>query len=410
MALFVSSSKDFNMKSSLKILTILYFLMIYPLAYAQDNLDLFPIQGKDSISKETFDEVKQLILENYYSQNLNESDLYYAAIMGMLRHISPPDNPELARYWSKEEYEKILNSLKGESVSLGIKSSFNANDGSLTVTEIQSRGPAAGVLKVYDRILEINDETLLGKSLQQVNDLLEGPENSSVKLTVNRGTEIIKLKIIRTRFSVDNLRANLIMNSVAFIELDKVYAGAAYDVKNSLDSLMELGATKLILDFRNNTGGVLNEGIQIANLFLEDRNIIMRNYDRKMSNPTPIVATSENTYNLPCVVLINQNTASASEIVVSALQEHKKATIIGNKTYGKGVIETTYELNSGSRVKFITASMYSPSGKSWQSNGILPDFLVNQSDNDYNSLSKLPVNQRVNRDIYLITATKLLNQ
>jgi len=106
--------------------------------------------------------------------------------------------------------------------------------------------------------------------------------------------------------------------------------------------------------------------------------------------------------------LIDENTASASEIIVSAFQDHKRATIIGTKTYGKGVIETTYTLSNAYRVKFITSAMYSPLGKPWQAKGILPDFLVEQSNASYNNLKDLPLDKRLTSDIYLSTALKLL--
>ena len=364
----------------------------------------------DSVGYEDiFEEVKSLILENYYSEELTEKDLYWASIEGMLRHISPPENPDLARIWTPDEYQEILNSLKGEDISLGIKTTFNPNDGSLTVNSISPGSPADGKLETYDRILKINDTLLMGRTTKQVNELLEGPEDSEVRLTVNRGPEIFNLTVVRKKYKVDLLRVFKIPQQTALIEIKKIYDGLSDELARELELLKEQNIRRLIIDLRNNSGGVLNEGIKTANLFLEDRNIILRTMSKSDKSARPIVASSEKFYNFELIILINGNTASASEIIASALQEHNRATIIGNKTYGKGVIETTYKLPSDYRVKFITSAMYSPSGKSWQSKGVLPDLLVEQNDEVYERLSALEVTQRIRKDIFLITAYKLFN-
>jgi carboxyl-terminal processing protease len=377
---------------------------------AQSTAPLFPINATKAPEKaqQVFQEVKDLILKNYYSDQLNEDDLYWAAIQGMLRHISPPENPDLATIWTAEEYAKILNSLKGESVSLGIKSTFDANTGSLTVTEIEDNSSAAGVLQRYDRILKIDGQMLKGMSIAEVNELLDGAENSKVKLTINREVEIKDVTVTRKRFEVKNLVVTMITSkSAALVEIHKIYQGLTDELEAELVKLKEQNVTRVILDLRHNTGGVLNEGIRVVNLFLSPRNIIVRTLSRS-DQAKPIVADKEG-FDFKLVVLIDESTASASEIIAGAMQDHKRATIIGTKTYGKGVIETTYTLTNEYRVKFITSAMYTPVGKSWQATGILPDFLVEQSDASYKALNRLPADQRLAKDIYLITALKMMD-
>ena len=128
--------------------------------------------------KQTFDQIFQLLLHKYYSDELDETSLYYAAAVGMLRHVSPPDNKELAKLWSGPEYQQFLNTLVGVKASIGVKSSFNQADGSLTVTEVQRGSPAQGLVEVHDRILRLDGEPLLGKSLADVNARLNGPDGS----------------------------------------------------------------------------------------------------------------------------------------------------------------------------------------------------------------------------------------
>jgi len=193
----------------------------------------------------------------------------------------------------------------------------------------------------------------------------------------------------------------------ALVEIKNVSQGLTQQLAADLQKLKEQGVKKILLDLRNNPGGVLNEGVNIANLFLSKNNIIVRTVARS-DKATPIVADREAPFDFEMVVLVNKNTASSAEIIASALQDHKRATIIGTKTFGKGVIETTYTLENQYRVKFISSAMYSPAGRSWQASGVLPDFLVQQEPSVSESMAKLPIDQRVSNDIYIITAIKLL--
>ena len=371
---------------------------------------LFPVTVNRDFAEpqKTFEDVRALILTNYYSTDISEKDLYWAAIQGMLRHISPPENPDLARIWTPEEYENILNSLKGVKVSLGFNSSFNANDGSLTVTEVLKDSPAEGRILPYDRVVRINGESLKGKTLGYVNELLDGPADTEVSLKVVRDLEVLDFKLKRAAFPSNDLKVTVLPGrDVALVEIKTVSQGLAQQLNSELQVLKEQQVKKILLDLRNNPGGVLNEGVSIANLFLTKNNIIVRTVSRS-DKAVPIVADREAPFDFDMVVLVNKNTASAAEIIAAAMQDHKRATIIGTKTFGKGVIETTYTLENQYRVKFISSAMYSPAGRPWQAGGVLPDFLVQQEPPAYESLAKLPIDQRVGGDIYLITALKLL--
>lgn len=371
---------------------------------------LFPIAINHDFQEpqKTFEEVKTLIVNNYYSRDITEKDLYWAAIQGMLRHISPPENPELAKIWTAEEYENILNSLKGVKVSLGFNSTFNSNDGSLTVTEVLEASPAVGKLSVHDRIVRINGESLKGKTLNYVNDLLDGAMDSEVTLKVARDIEVFDVKLKRTSFPSNDLKVSILPDGkTALVEIKTVSVGVANQLSAELKKLSDQQVKRILLDLRNNPGGVLNEGVNVANLFLAKNNIIVRTLARN-DKTVPIVASMEAPYSFDMVVMVNKNTASAGEIIASALQDHKKASIIGTKTFGKGVIETTYTLENQYRVKFISSAMYSPAGRSWQAGGVLPDFLVQQEPSVAESLAKRPIGERMTNDIYLITALKLL--
>ncbi|WP_421763470.1 S41 family peptidase [Ekhidna sp.] len=397
------------MKNVIRLQILLLFITLISFAVFGQQKPLFEVNiNKSAQSEATLEEVQQLILENYYYDGVTQSDLDWAAIEGILRHISPPQSPELATLWTDEEYEKILNSLKGIKVTLGFNSTFNATDGSLTVTSVLDGSEAKNKLAVNDRILRIDDVSLKGKSINEVNQLLDGEVNQTSALKVVRDIEIFDVNLSRDSLRVENLIVTKIPNNdIAFIELKKITLGMAEELQKEIEDFRSEGITKIILDLRNNTGGVLNEGVNIAKLFMRKNDIVLRTQNRS-NGVTNYVADRDQFYDLKIAVLINENTASAAEIISSALQDHDRAVLIGKKTYGKGVIETTFTLKNDYRLKFITNAMYSPKGVSWESNGILPDFYVDQSQANYKEVVALDISDRLRRDLHLSTALKLL--
>lgn len=358
----------------------------------------------------TLAEVQQLILENYYYDGITQEDLNWAAIEGILRHVSPPEAPDLAKLWTDEEYEKILNSLKGIRVSLGFNSSFNSSDGSLTVTSLTDGSEAAQKLQMGDRILRIDDRVLKGMSIADVNALLDGELNQKSKLTVVRDIQVFDVKLIRDSLKVENLVITRIPDrQVALIEVKKIVLGLAGQLQLELEKLESEGITSIVLDLRNNSGGVLNEGINISRLFMKKNDIVLRTQKRS-EGVTNYIADKDQFYDLNLAVLINEQTASSAEIICSALQDHGRAILVGKKTYGKGVIETTFTLKNNYRLKFITNAMYSPKGKSWQSKGLLPDYFVDQSQANLQEVSNLDIDSRLRNDLHLSTALKLLKK
>ncbi len=389
------------------ILYIILLTQIVLLSAQQKQLFNISVE-RTADSQETLESIQQLILDNYYSDEITKDDLNWAAIEGMLRHISPPESPELGKLWTDEEYDKILNSLKGISVTMGFKSSFNSNDGSLTVTSLFEGSEAEKVLAVNDRILRIDDQTLSGKSINEVNRLLDGEVNQSSILKVVRDISVFEVSLKRDSLKVENLIVTEISNQkTALVELKKVTLGIANVLEKELAILKSKGINNIILDVRNNTGGVLNEGVNIARLFMKKNDIVLRTQSRS-NGVSNYAADKDQFYDLNLVVLINEYTASAAEIIASALKDHDRAFLVGKKTYGKGVIETTFTMENGYRVKFITSAMYSPKGLSWQTKGLFPDYFVDQTQGNYNQVVDMDINDRVRSDLHLSTALNLL--
>jgi carboxyl-terminal processing protease len=359
--------------------------------------------------KETFEEVKNLILEQYYSDSITEKALYWAAIKGMLRQVSPPETPDLCTIWRPEQYEKVAESLKGEQVSIGIKSSFSPGDASLTVTEILPGSPAESVIQPYDRVLRIDGQPLKGKSINEIDALLQGGVGTNVVLTIVRDIKVFDLTIKRESFKVANLSVAVLPEKVGYASVRNITSGISQELDAELKKLKEQEISKLILDLRNNGGGVFAEALRVAELFLPEKHILLRTVTRAEGLQN-YVSINKEPYTFDMIVLANKNTASSCEILVGALQDHKIAQIVGNHTYGKSVFEKTFELKNDYRVKFIIGALYTPRGKSWHSQGITPDFAADLDPNALNALAKLDPAERLAKDVGLLTAYKLLLQ
>ena len=389
----------------------LIFLEQYCPANENENFKpLFPINLDHEFPKarETFEEVKEIILENYYSDEITEEALYWSAIQGMLRHISPPEHPELAKIWTAEEYEKVLQALEGVQVSIGIKSSFNPQDGSLTITEVLPNSPATGVLKPFDRVLRIDSQPLIERSLEDVNSLLKGEEGEEIRLTINRDIEIFDIIIKRRKIETQTLIISKINDEILLVEINSFTSDLSQKLGDELKNYKGEGIKGLIIDLRDNKGGLFAEALKTVELFLPEKHILLRTLQRETGLQN-YVSVNKEPFEFNISILVNDKTASSAEILASALQDHQKAFIIGTRTYGKGVFDKTFELKNHFRARFITGAMYSPKGKSWQGNGITPDFLVEQDDNTLTSLLKMEPLQRLQMDVAMITAYKLLN-
>jgi len=217
------------------------FCLVFPVSLLAQPKPLFPIKLDHEFKEASaaFDEARKLILENYYSDKITEEALYWAAIKGMLQHVSPPENRELSALFMPADYNKVSDTLKGEQVSIGIRSYYNGNDGSLTVTEIMPDSPADGKLKTLDRILRIDEKTLKGMNSKDIDKLILGEEGSVMKLTVVRDIEIFELSLKRRRFKMPNLNVGILPSNVGYIEIKRITAGVSVELKEELKKFQE---------------------------------------------------------------------------------------------------------------------------------------------------------------------------
>jgi carboxyl-terminal processing protease len=323
----------------------------------------------------SFREIMALVEENYYTDQIDEKTLWWAAVKGMLRQLSPDENPGLAAIWLPEQYDQVDQKLNGVRESIGIKSSYNPGDGSLTVTEVLEGGPSETLLQPYDRIVRIDGKPIRSLPLDEVDDMLKGDPGTVVALKVVRDVAVFDLEIPRASVKLENMQHDVLPGEVGYIALRSFSKGISDDLRNELE-MMEAGElTAIILDLRGNTGGILQEGLKTAELFIPKGESLLRvvSHGSKVSN---YVSAQELPFRLDVVVLVNHRTASAGEIVAAALHDMTGATLVGTRTFGKGTMERIFTLKNDYRVKFTIGAMYSPKGKTWQKTGLVPDVEV----------------------------------
>lgn len=354
----------------------------------------------------SFEEVRKLILSKYYSSTITEEALWHAAILGMLRHISPPQDRELGKLWRPAEYEQVSEALKGRRLHAGVQSSINA-DGSLTVNRVLPGSAAENRVQPQDRILRINGERLGGKSAAQIDALLQGESGETLLLTVVRDIEVLEINLTIRPFKVENVRWDVLPDRVGYIDVDSVTRGVAEELAAAVEALRAQGIEQAVIDLRGNGGGVFVDGMRLAEVFLPAKSILVRTLqnDGKIEN---FISSNAAPAKMKLVVLVDRRTGSSAEIFAAALRSHGVARIVGAPTYGKATLEETFRLANDWRVKFVVRAMFDPEGKSWHAGGLQPDFAIAMDAKLRREADRLPPAERLKKDVQLNAAWKLL--
>ena len=309
------------------------------------------------------DEVLRLVSERYVEET-EPAELYRMAIDGLLTELGDPYTDFLDR----DEWKDLQLSTTGNYGGLGIR--IDEQDGWITVVSVLPDTPAERRgLNTGDRIVEVDGESAEGWSTDDAVKVLRGPKGSSVEIVIWRpGLERpLTFEIERDEIHVVSVKAFKVTDDVGFVRLDQFSRQARTELQSAIDDLLSQGVKSVILDLRRNPGGLLEEGIAIADLFLPRGAEVVETRSRNRSENQAYSAPSTDRYpGLPVVVLVGPYSASASEIVAGALQDHDRALIIGTTTFGKGLVQTLYPLAGGNYLKMTTARWYTPSGRSIQ--------------------------------------------
>jgi len=322
----------------------------------------------------TFSEVYGRIKQDYV-EPVKDDKLLEDAIRGMLTGLDPH-----SAYLDKEQYDELKVGTTGQFGGLGIE--VGMENGFVKVIAPIDDTPAqkAGI-KTGDLIIRLDDKPVKGMSLNDAVKIMRGEPGSPIVLTIVRegAEQPIKVKLVRDIIKVKSVKSRLLEEGYGYVRLSSFQAKTGESMVEAIDELKKSGKIKgLVLDLRNNPGGVLNAAVSVSDAFLDDGLIVYtdgRVEDAKMKFSA---STGDMLEGAPIVVLINAGSASASEIVAGALQDHKRAIIMGEKTFGKGSVQTILPTSSGGAVKLTTARYYTPSGRSIQAEGISPDVAISR--------------------------------
>lgn len=307
-----------------------------------------------------------------YVEEVDDTVLLKAAIRGMLSELDPHSS-----YLAPDDFDDLQVSTQGEFGGLGIEITMD-KDAVVIVTPYDDTPASEAGLKAGDTILAIDEESVKGWSLDEVAKRLRGEQGSNVKLSILPldAKSPRTLTLTRDIIKVQSVRHKELRPGIGYLRISQFQAKTARDTKAALEALQQKAPLKgLILDLRNNPGGVLSGAVQVADLFLESGLIVYtqgRHEERLNYN-----ASSGGIFlDTPMVVLVNGGSASASEIVAGALQDHGRAVLVGQRTFGKGSVQSVLPLTGDSALKLTTARYYTPKGRSIQADGIHPDIIV----------------------------------
>ena len=326
------------------------------------------------------------MINQLYIGDIDEESMLEGAIKGYVEGLGDP----YTEYLTKEEMEEFTEETNSEYVGIGVYVGNDTVNNTILVVGVMKSSPAeeAGI-QIGDVIEKIDGVAYTGKQLDEATKVLKAEEGTTATLTIRRDNEEKELTVVRRKITVQHVASEMLENNIAYIQIDSFDANVASSFEEQITSLMNNGATGIIIDLRNNGGGIVDEATGIADLFLDKGETILITKSKKENNEEetkserdPIVK------DIPVVILVNEATASASEILAGALKDNYGATIIGKQTYGKGVIQTLYTLTDGSGIKITTEEYYTPNHNQINEVGITPDIEVDITENEDTQLQR----------------------
>lgn len=316
------------------------------------------------------------IIQTDYVDETKPRDLIYGALKGMLSSLDPH-----SQFMDPDTYNELKVETEGRFGGLGIE--ITVRDGLLTVVTPIEDTPAwnAGI-KANDRIVKINNEITRDMTLTDAVKKLRGKTGEAVNITVLRESEkkLLEFKVVRDIIKIRDIKeARILEDGIGYIRLVEFRENTPQDINKALENLSKEGMNALILDLRNNPGGLLDVAVSVAEKFIEKGKLVVSTKGRVgAQNLELISASARPILNLPMVVLINEGSASGSEIVAGCLQDYRRAIIVGTKSFGKGSVQTVIPLGDGSALRLTTSKYFTPQGKVIHEKGVIPDVAVGE--------------------------------
>tara|TARA_Y100000780_G_scaffold188194_1_gene175267 strand:- start:35 stop:1189 length:1155 start_codon:yes stop_codon:yes gene_type:complete len=364
--------KKINYFNYILIITTIIILNISNKVYSQNVDKLYE-------KIDLFSEVLEKI-QNEYVEEVDQAETMDAAINGALQSLDP-----YSAYMNPEVFKESQQETSGEFGGLGIEVSMESGVVKV-ITPIDDTPAAKAGVKAGDYIVRINGEQVQGKTLMEAVNLMRGPVGTSIEITIRRkGLKKAKIiKIIREVIEVRSVISKQIQNKVGYLRLRAFNQNSGSQLKKEISKIEKNKKTVgYILDLRNNPGGLLSQAIKIADFFLDDGEIVSTKGRKARENKKFFARKGDKINGKPLIVLINNGSASASEIVAGALQDQKRAVLLGETTYGKGSVQSIIPLKNRGAIRLTVSKYYLPSGKSISEVGVIPDIKVEEKGEDF---------------------------
>ena len=372
--------ENFNLKYILIIITLI-LLNIFNIAYSK-NID--KLYEKIDLLGEVLEKV-----QDEYVDEIDQAEVMDFAINGILQSLDP-----YSAYMNPKIFEEMQTETSGEFGGLGIEVSMEG--GVVKVISPIDDTPASRVgVKAGDYIVRINGEQVQGKTLMEAVNLMRGPVGSPIEITIRRkGLKKAKIfTITREIIEIKSVISKLIDNEIGYLRLRAFNENSSNQLKGEISKLEKNNKlVGYILDLRNNPGGLLSQAVRISDFFLDDGEIVSTRGRKSRENRKFFAKKGDRIKGKPLIVLINNGSASAAEIVAGALQDQKRAVLLGEATYGKGSVQSIIPLRNKGAIRLTISKYYLPSGKSISEVGVTPDIRVEEEDEEF-SINTITDNQ-----------------
>lgn len=328
-------------------------------------------------ASETYEELKTFSevltqVQKHYVDDTKVKDLVQGAIRGMLSTLDPH-----SAYMTADMYKEMQVETKGEFGGVGIQIGVKENRLAV-IAPIEGTPAYRAGIKAGDFITKVNDEPTKDLTLMDAVQKMRGPKGTKVHLTIQRDgtTDPMVFSLVRDTIKIESVKSRVIDNTIGYVRLTQFQEATGRDLSRALKQFREQKVQGTVLDLRNNPGGLLTAAVDVSEQFVGNGKLIVYTKGREGKKDEWFSKTKETLEDYPMIILVNEGSASASEIVAGALQDWGRAVIVGTTTFGKGSVQTILPLGDGSGLRLTTAKYYTPKGRSIQSTGITPDIVV----------------------------------
>ena len=384
----------------MRIKNSLIFILVIIIAVLLNLPNKLNAQNTDKLYDkiDLFSEVLEKI-QNEYFKEIDQADAMDSAINGLLQSLDP-----YSAYMNPEIYEESRTDTSGEFGGLGIEVSMESGVVKV-IAPIDDTPAARAGIKAADYIVRIDGVQVQGKTLMEAVNLMRGPVGSAIEITVRRkGLKKAKIfKIVREVIEIKSVVSKLVNKKVGYLRLRAFNENSSKQLKKEINKIEKNTAlTGYILDLRNNPGGLLSQAIRISDFFLEDGEIVSTKGRKTRENRKFFAQEGDKINGKPLIVLINSGSASASEIVAGALQDHKRAILLGETTFGKGSVQSIIPLKNKGAIRLTVSKYYLPSGKSISDVGVVPDIRIVEENENEEFLLNTDTDNQLNYAINLL--------